>query len=428
MPFTVSRRFLRPGAVLALLIAWPSDSTGQHVYAHRFEWDGALDQTFPNDSLLFQGMNVWAATTDSSRRIVLVGAADGVFMTARLTPTGALDTTFGGSGIVYTGFFGPAEATAVAIRPNGSILTAGTVSVGGQEGFAVVCHTSTGGICPGLNQGWGTLGGARNQTWFSSDALASSIAVAGDGSFVVAGGNHLARYSPYGTLSASFGDAGKKVLSDAAEINEIALDAEGRIVAAGQWEGGFAVMRFGANGAWDRGFGTNGVAFAFYGCDTEWGCLDFTGAHALAIDGDGRIVVGGNFVLASGGGVWLALTRMLATGAVDQSFGLLGIPTAGGPALITDIRISGADRIWVAGNLLGRAVLARFTYGGNLDLEFLSEADPALVYDGTLRGPDCSAWSHVFPQVVEQNSIVQTGPNTISVVRKAVLITNCILP
>jgi hypothetical protein len=96
--------------------------------------------------------------------------------------------------------------------------------------------------------------------------------------------------------------------------------------------------------------------------------------------------------------------------------------------LITDIRISGADRIWVAGKYVDRAFVTRFTYGGDVDPVFLSDADPALVKDGTVRGPSCSAWQSPFPQVVEQRFIVSPAPNTISVVRKAVLITDCLKP
>ena len=122
-------------------------------------------------------------------------------------------------------------------------------------------------------------------------------------------GIHLARYSPYGTLAASFGEGGKKVLDVDAGIRDIALDAEGNIVAAGfvQTRGDehwFAVLRFGANGDWDPGFGTNGIATFFNGCSWAWGCLDWSAAHALAIDAQGRIVAGGNSHQASGGGNW----------------------------------------------------------------------------------------------------------------------------
>ena len=127
MSFTLSRQLVLRCGVLSLLAFWPHESAGQtlYVYANRFEWDGAIDVNFPNGSLLFKGMRVQATATDSSNRIVVVGTANGVFMTVRLTANGALDTSFGGDGIVTTSFSGPADAAAVAIRPNGSILTVG---------------------------------------------------------------------------------------------------------------------------------------------------------------------------------------------------------------------------------------------------------------------------------------------------------------
>jgi uncharacterized delta-60 repeat protein len=431
MLVTLSRRHVVQCAVLCLLTAWPRESAGQNVYANRFEWDGALDQSFPNGSLLFQGMAVRAAATDSSRRIVIVGEAGGVFMTVRLTANGALDTTFGGDGIVYTSFSGPADATAVAIRPNGSILTAGTLFVRNKHGFAIACYTSTGGVCAGLNQGWGTLPGSRVETWFPSDATADGIAVAADGSFVVAGGTHLARYSPYGTPSASFGNGGTKTLDDVA-LRDIALDAEGRIVAAGylhavEDEYWFAVMRFAANGDWDSGFGTNGIAMFFDGCSWAWGCLDRSAARSLAIDAQGRVVAGGYSHKASGGGFWLALTRVLSTGDVDPEFGFASIPPHG-TSFITDVKISAGARIWITGHHGGHPFIARFTYGGDVDSVFISNADPAVVHDGTVQEQGCPGGAsglNASPQVVEQSFIVAAGPNTISVVRKAVLISQC---
>jgi uncharacterized delta-60 repeat protein len=432
MSCTLARRIAVPYAVLCLLAVWPQESAGQNVYANRFEWDGTLDGNFPNGSLLFEGMTVRAVATDSSKRTVIVGAAGGVFMTVRLTANGALDSTFGGDGVVSTSFPGPAEATAVAIRPNGSILTAGTVSVRNKLGFAIACYTSTGGICAGVNQRWGTLPGARVETWFASDAAASSIAIAADGSFVVAGGIHLARYSPYGTLAASFGDGGRKVLDVDAAIRDVVLDAEGHIVAAGSVrsradESWFAVMRFAANGDWDAGFGTNGIATLFDGCSWAWGCLDWSGARALAIDAQGRIVVGGHFHKASGGGSWGTLTRVLSTGDVDQAFGYVAIPPSGFTT-ITDVRISAGDKIWIAGHHAGWPFVARFTSSGDVDPVFLASADPAIVWEGTVRAQGCPGGAsglNEWPQVVEQNVLVTTGPNTIAVVHKAVLISQC---
>jgi len=52
----------------------------------------------------------------------------------------------------------------------------------------------------------------------------------------------------------------------------------------------------------------------------------------------------------------------------------------------------------------GRAFVIRFMSGGEFDPVFLSDADPALVEDGTVNGPLCSAiQGSVFPQVVEQS-------------------------
>ena len=128
----------------------------------------------------------------------------------------------------------------------------------------------------------------------------------------------------------------------------------------------------------------------------------------------GGIVVGGYADKVSGG-IVPAITRLLPTGTVDPGFGYV-IPPGHLQWRILDVRISAGDRIWIAGlDASDRPFVGRLTYGGNLDAVFGAQGDGC-------------PWGNMVgtrPQVVEQKFLVVTGPNTISVERKAVPIGVC---
>ena len=96
----------------------------------------------------------------------------------------------------------------------------------------------------------------------------------------------LARYNADGSIDTSFGNSGR--ITDAiVEVGRAAaLDAEGRIVAAGRVSGDFGIVRLDPNGVLDTSFGDNGLLTVdfFGGADTP---------NAIAIQPDGRIIVAG---------------------------------------------------------------------------------------------------------------------------------------
>lgn len=178
----------------------------------------------------------------------------------------------------------------------------------------------------------------------------------------------IARYLSDGSLDSSFGSGGV-VKSSAGYPHAVTLDADGKIVVAGQIDGesfntDVMVARFLASGAPDTSFGGgDGVV-----------TTDFTGefdsARAVAIDGSGRIVI-------AGGAPNILLARYLANGDLDTSFGggdgfvaetideLFGI--FGG---FRDLVIDGSGRIVAVG---GGFVAMRFLASGALDTSFGDE-------------------------------------------------------
>jgi uncharacterized delta-60 repeat protein len=153
---------------------------------------------------------------------------------------------------------------------------------------------------------------------------AHSVAIDSQGRIVAAGvssaGNFtLARYTTNGSLDPSF-SANGKVTTDFGlgfGANAIAIDSNDRIVAAGQTRsaGGhrflldFALARYKPNGSLDRSFGNGGKV------STDFGGSE--GATSVAIDSQGRIVAVGQ---RDSGSRYFTVARYKPTGSLDPSF------------------------------------------------------------------------------------------------------------
>ena len=123
------------------------------------------------------------------------------------------------------------------------------------------------------------------------------------------------------------------------EANAVAIQPDGKIVVAGEssaqakntWE--FSLVRYTKSGALDRGFGTGGEVLTGLGSNGSDG-----DAYAVAIQPDGKIVIGGTGQGGGSVGYDFAVLRYTKTGALDTTFG------AGGKVL-TDMGSVSSDEI-----------------------------------------------------------------------------------
>src|SRR5262249_472310 len=240
------------------------------------------------------------------------------------------DTTFGGTGTVFTDVSGQSDrAHAVLIQPDGKILVGGTGGDGPHFFFV------------------------------------------------------LARYNPNGSLDTTFGNGGKVVTHPRPsgpynEIWDLALQAAGRILAAGNVDTGndtkFAVARYNPNGSLDTYFGSNGIATS----NPTVGGGDR--AYSVLVQPDGRIVLVGG---SSGGNSvsHFALSRFESYGYLDYSFGsggtvLTDIPgnyeQAFDAALQPDGKIVAVGQVDRSGTFpsVYDFALARYNPNGSLDTSF----------------------------------------------------------
>lgn len=248
-----------------------------------------------------------------------------------------------------------------------------TVTVGGDPG---VLDTSfgTGKVLTSVAEG---------------EDYAFAMAVQADGKVLTvgrtrttAGGDDFAitRHDRDGTLDAGFGTGGKLTTAVAAgtehdEAHAVAVQVDGKIVVAGLAKGAttdldFALVRYNADGTLDTGFGNGGKVTTDIG-----GSTDRIGA--IAIQADGKIVVGGSSYSGTTTGTDFALARYNADGTLDAGFGNGGkvvtpMKNFAGTDVVYALLLQQVDteqRIVAAGGD-GDFLLARYTASGALDASF----------------------------------------------------------
>jgi uncharacterized delta-60 repeat protein len=356
-------------------------------FAMRFTSSGSLDTTFDQNGVTtVMGLeSALAAAVDGQNRIVIAGTMDGQFVVTRLLASGSVDAGFGTNGVAKRAFAAAAEARAVAVDGWGRILVAGTSS----SQFALACFTDSGGGC------WFGNGANTTTTSFAYPADASAIAIDDDGRIVIGGKlahwnsaisatNEMfavARYTAAGGLDSTFGTGGKTVLDAGSgvwnqpnreSIRGLALDANGRIVAAGAFAAQgvtprFAVIRFLQNGQLDTTFGpqASGLVTAFGGCSWTAGCFEEASASSLALQSNGKIVVAGSVRPLNSGSLAydVALVRLLSNGSRDASgFGVDGYvrTNAGNFDEAFAVALAGSS-LYVAGHSGGQSLTARYS-------------------------------------------------------------------
>lgn len=247
---------------------------------------------------------------------------------------GALDTGFGQSGFAFLGFdnvgLGYSEVVGIAVQSDGKLVVVGNARTSGVD--------------------------------FSETAFV------------------IARFNANGTLDTSFGNGGSIVATFDTSNTAAAIaiqPSDGKIVVAGYASGSggtsLVLARYTSTGAPDATFGTGGKVTSPIG---NGGAI-----AAMAIQGDGRIVVAGTVVRSATGADFLVI-RFLSSGSPDTSFGSTGFPNLtasvttdfGGQDHAASIAMGSDGTIVVAGQSQAFVdsyfVVARYTSNGLLDNTF----------------------------------------------------------
>ena len=322
---------------------------------------------------------------------------------------GDLDTSFGSGGKKTINFGGTDDPRVVLVQPNGRIVVAGGGAA--ASSFCVVRLRTNG----TLDTTFGS-GGKKVIDFGGDDESVFGAALQADGKIVLAGDSHLkvavARLKPNGALDASFEGDGKKVFSWGAlgRAQAVVVAPNGKILLAGFSgpEGGnIQVARLKTNGLLDTTFGTGGKAAVDFGGD------DF--GMAMARQADGRILVAGR---SSAAGAVVA--RLRATGALDPDFDGDGRVTLPGGGSASAVLVQPDRNIVVAGNAMGSGVMTvtrltptgaldpTFGAGGTASIDFGSLADLAA---GAALQPNGKIVVAGYTQASEDVAVARLNPN-----------------
>ncbi|MGE3999635.1 MAG: LamG-like jellyroll fold domain-containing protein [Planctomycetaceae bacterium] len=192
----------------------------------------------------------------------------------------------------------------------------------------------------------------------------------------------VARHNSDGTLDQTFGDGGMVILSgNNWKGRAVAIDGQGRIVVAGYGGGVGLVVRLSNDGSLVTSFSDDGILGIQFPSFTHGAAL-----NDIAIQGDGKIVVGG-FAQATSLETGFAIARINVDGSFDTSFDSDGRVTShfGPNDGVVGVHIDSLGRIVVAGGTRNQADsvpddfrVARYNPDGTLDTSFGSAGSTRL--------------------------------------------------
>ncbi|MCX7633653.1 MAG: delta-60 repeat domain-containing protein, partial [Turneriella sp.] len=319
----------------------------------RLETDGSLDTSFNPGS----GANaaVHSIALQSDGKIVLGGnftnyAGTSRNYIARANADGSNDASFAPSSGANN------SVLALKIQSDGKIIAAGTFTVYNGANHGRIVRTNTDGS---LDASFASMPGAETQSVLAL-ALQSDGKVIFAGDFARYNGKNairIARSNTDGTADAGFDSGGHNNT-----VNAIALQSDGKILTAGLFTN-FAgtlrgrVVRTLSDGSLDTSFdplaGANNTILA------------------MAVQSDGKILIGGSFTNYNGTGR-NRLARINTDGSLDFSF----TPGAGANNTVHSIAIQSDGKIVIGGafgtyEAMARNRIARVNINGSLDTLFV---------------------------------------------------------
>ena len=271
---------------------------------------------------------------------------------ARLHPDGSLDTTFnpGGSGA-------NAIVNEFAIQPDGKLLIAGNFTAYNGQTLGSIARLNPDGT---LDTAFGAGGsGAVGQILDITLGTDGKIVISGlfsayDGTPI----GRIARLHPDGSLDTTFNPGGTGADDT---VHTGVLRPDGKILIGGGFssyngEAVGAIARLHPDGSLDTSFELDGTGPS-------------GSVFTIAVQPDGRIILGGNFNVA--GGASANVARLHPDGGLDTSFDT----GTGAGAGVLDLAVQSDGRIVITGNLtsyngtpVGR--IARVEPDGRLDTSF----------------------------------------------------------
>jgi uncharacterized delta-60 repeat protein len=308
------------GKIVVAGYSWIGSISRSDFALVRYDTDGTLDTSFGTGGQVTTNFGssseIRSITLQSDGKIVAAGVSDDNFAIARYNSNGTLDNTFSGDGKLTTDIGSFDGISSIAIQSDGKI-----VAVGGSGNNFAIARYGTNGDLDNTFSGDGKL----TTDFGSSLESFESVVLQSDGKIVAAGysdGNFaVARYATNGDLDNTFSGDGKVTTNLGAieEINSIALQSDGKIVAAGYSGSDFFIARYKTNGDLDDTFSGDGIV------TTDIDSSD-DGLNSVVVQSDGKILTAG-YTDNAGFSYLMVIARYNTDGTLDLTFSGDGIQT-----------------------------------------------------------------------------------------------------
>lgn len=198
--------------------------------------------------------------------------------------------------------------------------------------FVLCAQAAAQSFFPGFWDG-GFNGNGRRVQNLGGDAVVKDVAIQADGRIVAAGYSHngqnqdvtVVRYTANGGLDGSLNNSGIVRVSIAPNSDDYAqgvvIQPDGKIVVVGYSSltgspTAFVIARLNPDGTSDTGFGTGGIVQTTFGGNSAY-------IQGLILQTDGKIVVAGRINNGATGSD-ICLARYQPNGALDANFGING--------------------------------------------------------------------------------------------------------
>jgi uncharacterized delta-60 repeat protein len=195
-----------------------------------------------------------------------------------------------------------------------------------------------------------------------------ALALQSDGKVLIGGSftSHVARLNSNGSRDWTFGDT--KANGD---VNALAIQSDGKVLIGGDFtsvDGATRkrVARLNSNGTLDTTFGDPAV-----GPDTS----PVAEVHALAVQSDGKVLIGGRFS-SVGGATRNRVARLNSNGTLDATFVDPNVQSARPMDYVSALALQSDGKVLVVGNIdsvggVSRTGIARLNLDGTLDTTFV---------------------------------------------------------
>ncbi|PYE47912.1 hypothetical protein, partial [Deinococcus yavapaiensis] len=326
---------------LLVLASYITDRGDIDVALARYQPNGTLDATFGTGGLTYATLGPANDSPIDMRvqpdgSVIVVGDSDqdpngrSMFIT-RFSSNGTGDGSFGSNGVIFIPMNMGINYGAAVVHTDGKVTYAGVQYERKPESYYNTVNTNFV-LIRVLPDGtpdatFGTNGSVLIPV-DDENAFISRLLIEPNGRAVLAvrsasTGDSLTRLNVDGSIDATFGSSGRVVMTD---ISLALLDRQpdGKLLVAGQGSNpsngsaDFAIRRFNLDGLADGTFGMGGlVRTDFFGRNDN--------PEVLAVQSDGKILLGGARVQDATYKDNIVLVRYTSQGTLDSSFGTGGI-------------------------------------------------------------------------------------------------------